>query len=293
MTHRRWVFTLNNPDEELQPATWPGCKFAIWQKERGEEGTPHYQGYLELDTPRRLVWCRGIIPRAHWEPARGDQADCIRYCSKDDTRIEGPWEHGDRNWRKPGKRNDLEGMRKRIKEGATAHEISDEYFADYIRYHAGIDKVIAQQEPQRTWRSRLHLIWGPPGSGKSSLVRDLYGGSLYSHNSGHWWDHYCGQRTILLDDFDGSCLPFRTLLQLADRGPLQLERKGGMRSIAPYDIFIVSNKAPQDWYDATRIRVDALWRRVDTVMYLSYEEADSSYRVFDPEGPRQQWYTGN
>lgn len=34
-----------------------------------------------------------ILPKAHLEPVI-DMASSIKYCSKEDTRIDGPWEHG-------------------------------------------------------------------------------------------------------------------------------------------------------------------------------------------------------
>ena len=48
---RAWCFTLNNPvRDEPVPATedpkqW-GASYLVYQLEKGESGTPHYQGYL-------------------------------------------------------------------------------------------------------------------------------------------------------------------------------------------------------------------------------------------------------
>ena len=41
MTARDWVFTLNNP--EIDEIQWDEKKvqYAVWQKEVGEQGTPH------------------------------------------------------------------------------------------------------------------------------------------------------------------------------------------------------------------------------------------------------------
>ena len=51
-----WCFTLNNytaEEEEKLKGELPGVKYIVFQRERGhEKGTPHLQGYLELDANR-------------------------------------------------------------------------------------------------------------------------------------------------------------------------------------------------------------------------------------------------
>ena len=39
MAARGWMFTINNPTVEEKPLEWPGVKYIVFQKERGEEGT--------------------------------------------------------------------------------------------------------------------------------------------------------------------------------------------------------------------------------------------------------------
>jgi len=47
---RFWCFTLNNPDGNLDvDLAIPAVRYAVWQLEVGEEGTEHFQGYLELE----------------------------------------------------------------------------------------------------------------------------------------------------------------------------------------------------------------------------------------------------
>jgi len=45
---RNWCFTLNNPEDELDFTEFPFCDYAIWQKEVGENGTPHFQGRIDF-----------------------------------------------------------------------------------------------------------------------------------------------------------------------------------------------------------------------------------------------------
>jgi Putative viral replication protein len=66
-----WCFTLNNPEGQLLPSEMPGLRYIVWQEERGQSGTHHYQGYLELIKKRKRGGVCQLIPRAHFEPRKG------------------------------------------------------------------------------------------------------------------------------------------------------------------------------------------------------------------------------
>lgn len=83
---KRWCLTLNNyTTDELNTISSivPGlCDLAIIGKEVGENGTPHLQGYLEFKNklrPKNAL----TIDRIHWEKAKGNRSDNIKYCSKE------------------------------------------------------------------------------------------------------------------------------------------------------------------------------------------------------------------
>lgn len=86
---KRWCFTLNNPVTEeidtLQSLVDRGLVgYVILGNERGESGTPHLQGYLELKKKLSLRQVKDIIGnRAHLEFARGSFQENYDYCSKD------------------------------------------------------------------------------------------------------------------------------------------------------------------------------------------------------------------
>lgn len=82
---RRWVFTLNNyTEEEIDRVTQKHYQFnIIFGKEIGKNGTPHLQGYIEAKNAIALSTLQSILPRAHWEKARGNRQSNIAYCSKD------------------------------------------------------------------------------------------------------------------------------------------------------------------------------------------------------------------
>lgn len=56
---RNYVFTINFGDAEVTQLLTeefpPWFSFVIWQLECGDEGTMHYQGYLELRGPQTMA----------------------------------------------------------------------------------------------------------------------------------------------------------------------------------------------------------------------------------------------
>lgn len=83
---KRWCFTLNNwSDEEyssIVPIIRDTCDVAIVGSEKGEQGTPHLQGYVEFRDKKRPLNLFSI-KRIHWEKSKGTKAQNIEYCSKE------------------------------------------------------------------------------------------------------------------------------------------------------------------------------------------------------------------
>jgi len=86
--NRNWCFTINNyslNDIDLME----GCgEFAtyLFQEEKGENGTPHLQGYIEFKDAKTLSSLKKIHPTAHWEKRLGSRKQAIAYCCKKDSR---------------------------------------------------------------------------------------------------------------------------------------------------------------------------------------------------------------
>lgn len=84
-----WSLTINNPTQDdedaIHIARQKGWKVE-GQKERGEQGTEHYQ--LMLRTPQvRFSAVKKQFPRAHIELARNPSA-LATYVSKEETRLQ-------------------------------------------------------------------------------------------------------------------------------------------------------------------------------------------------------------
>lgn len=103
----RWQFTLkstyitnNTINDPIDPESlWKiliqHCKEFYFQLERGVNGGyEHFQGCLSLKIKHRLNETKNIIgfKSVHLEPIINWNAS-LNYCSKEDTRVAGPWNH--------------------------------------------------------------------------------------------------------------------------------------------------------------------------------------------------------
>ena len=88
--------------------------------ERGDEGTSHYQGYICFKFNKTLHAVK-FNPRAHWELRGGKHEEAKAYCSKEETRVDGPWTYGEEPQK--GKRTDLLLLKERLDAGVPVRDI--------------------------------------------------------------------------------------------------------------------------------------------------------------------------
>ncbi len=270
MKVRAWMFTVNNPQDECDdPKNWEGdehkVKYCVWQKEKGEEGTEHYQGYLVFSGPQRLTWCKRLCARAHWEKRFGTHEQAKAYCTKPEGKIDGPWEYGEEP-KGSGARTDLAGMKRMLDEGEPMKNVADEHFGSYLRYHRGMNNYLLLSKPkQRDWATETKVYWGPPGSGKTKRAlyeagEDSYWLAKPGNNQTVFFDGYDGQSTLVIDEFYG-WISRDLMCRLSDRYPLNVQTKGGMVPFLAKTIIITSNAPPDSWWP--RVGIGAYQRRIE------------------------------
>jgi len=268
---RRWTFTVNNPTETPEEiaralSDGKGFRFLIFQKEQGENGTPHWQGYVEFKSSRRFAAVRRMLERAHWEPAQGNTASNIHYCSKPlpdclcnhcaskPLRLEGPYRHGEPGQETQGIRTDLEALRDAVKAGKRKRELlEDGQFCGVLaKYPKFVETCYELFPPERNDPVAVTLLYGPTGCGKTHQVRsnsdDLWIQSLGSQG---WYNGYDGQSDALFDDFGGSSSHTRLddMLRLLHEWLERVPIKGGFTWWRPKRIFITTNIHPFRWYE--------------------------------------------
>jgi len=267
-----FVFTINNPSIELKgddPNEWPGVRYCVFQLEQGEQGTVHWQGYVCFETKKTIAALKVLSPRAHWEVRQGTHEQARVYCTKEEGRLDGPYEFGDPPT-KQGKRNDTAQAMEMIKAGSSLSDIMSEIPAA-MRFAGGLKFAHTLLTPKlkRTWKTRVIVNWGVAGSGKSFAAHRDAGPDAYFKPPGHkWFDGYESQENVIFDEFRGNWFDLSTLLRILDAYPMRVEYKGGSVEFVARTIWITSNIAPEAWYNVDIIQINALMRRLTEVHHF-------------------------
>lgn len=253
---RNWCFTLNNPlirgDDFLeQLKTVPGFRYVVFQQERGENGTPHFQGYIQFGVQKTLQTLKNQVSNAaHFEMARGTVEDNKKYCTKEETRVDGPWTFGEAVSER--QRSDLLAVAKKLQAGATLQQVAQEFPVEMIRYGSGLYKYKRACPPPPLLRQvECALYIGPTGTGKTYKALMDNPEDVFKKDRTQWWDGYNGQKTVVMDEFVGAASKIQLdhLLQLLDPYRVQTEVKGGFEWLLAERIIFTSNLHPWNWYD--------------------------------------------
>lgn len=267
---RNFLFTINNPspseDSALQDLEPTYIKYIIYQREIGENGTHHIQGYAELVKQTALstiqkLEVRGVAPfaHAHLEHRRGTQQQAIQYCCKLDTRMEGtePIECGTPS--RGGARADfVESMMK----GTSKKELQRDYPMQYLQNANKIDKFRETIIQPRNHKMNVVIYVGPTGTYKSFCASQLYPEAyhgVWPTGNRWWWPNYDGEKEVILDEFRHQ-VKYDTMLKLLDRYPWKIEFKGGNREFNSSTLVITTNIHPKDWYPKVRDRAPLIRR---------------------------------
>lgn len=240
------------------------ARYVCGQLEKGESGTPHIQFYVNFHNPQRFSALKRFDPKVHWEPVKSAKAS-QKYCLKEDTRVEGPYEFGDY----PLERNSKVEWQK-VYEAAKKGDHDSIPPEVLIKHYRNIkliesDNIVAKEHHvvRGVW------IYGPPGVGKTHYARTHYGNDVYQKAQNKWWDGYTGQSVVVLDDLDSPCLG-HYLKIWADKWSALGEIKGSTVPLN-YDVFVVtSNYSVEELFRGSDEKlVQAITRRF-TIIHMPF-----------------------
>ena len=291
---RNWCVCVIKDDEDYVMgihrtllAAVPGendMRYLVWQLERGgQTHLLHIQAYIEFTRGKRYTAVKryfGGIART--EGREGTREQAINYVTKEDTRVEGPFERGEAP--QQGQRTDLEEIRTMVDEGQTDLSIWQEHFPTMARHFRAIAQyrlvraVARGATPDNYSLPTVKVFWGGTGLGKTRRaiweihaagrraffpdVPDRIGGE-------RWFDGYQEGDAIVIDDYKGE-YSINFFKRLLDGYPVSLRIKGSYQYARPDLIYITSNHDPLDWYpEALAVDRQALRRRYQHVEHMS------------------------
>jgi len=258
---RAWLFTINNPANNDLPRAFTNVRYCVWQREKGEAGTEHLQGYVAFTKALTMGQVKVLDSRAHWENRKGTENQAIAYCTKEETRVDGPWDYGDKPT--PGTRNDLIALKQTIEAGAPMKQIASEHFGAFMKYRNSIVSYKRLFSKPRDFKTFVGVITGPTGCGKSRLMEQTFPDAYWKPNGNEWFCDYDDHQVVIIDEFYG-WLRYDFVLRLLDRYPLQCPTKGSSVNFRAKYVFFTSNSEIDSWYNFRgKMSIDSLKRRID------------------------------
>lgn len=269
----RWAWTMNNPEAWLPVWNPEEMAYLVYQLERGAQGTAHYQGYVRFHRQKTLGAVKTALGHAgvHVEKANGSEADNKRYCTKDDESHSPDmprFEFGDFDPEqgKQGRRSDLQAVADKCAQGVTLIQIAQEHSGDFIRYHAGIERLhqLTAPPPPIARDVAVWVLWGATGTGKTHRVMTNYQDCYVVAGRGRDpWGQYNGQAVLLMDEFDWHKWSIQEMNKVLDKWRYLLDARYRDRYAAWTQVYICSNETPTAWWpDASQPLIDSVRRRL-------------------------------
>lgn len=279
----KWVFTSFleklDIDEKL-------CKYYIYQQEKcPKTGKLHLQGFIIFKRSEKFKRVKKILndEKCHIEYANGSNEDCIKYCSKLDTRVSEPIIFGECPKSRQGTRSDIEEFKNFIKEHKENKilwtEINDKFsgiMAKYPKYITecckNYNKRIIKSDIKRDSMTSLNIIIGETGIGKSTFLKTLED-SYWKNETDFWWDDYNGEENCIFNEYTNETKYNPTeLLKLTDHTPYRIQFKGGSCQFTSKHIWISTNMTIINIMNkVSEIHVEAFKRRVTWYTMVDYK----------------------
>ena len=250
-TSKRQLMTPEDVFSCLEKAS-----FIVFQLEEGaKSGYDHYQVFCQYDSPTRLSSIRKAFTSRGFTaqyiaPRQFSVSSCLAYCSKEATRIEGPWNKGEAQLPSTDSKTLLLEAENQLAEGSTTVDslLLNPETRGAARRHLNYLRAIEEASLRNRWSKTdrhvtTHLLYGPPRTGKTwGLTHERYDyNDVYRVTD--WrnpWDSYQSQPVLILDEFEGQP-DFHVLCQILEGYPMELPARYSNKFAAWSEVWIVSN----------------------------------------------------
>jgi len=233
-------------------------KYLVYQWEKcPNTGKRHAQGYVVFKRSIKLRPAQRLIhPEIcmHMETPNGTHEQNRSYCTKEESRIEGPFEFGELPVSQQGKRTDLDdAISDFMNPKLPLTQVIKKHANAYVRYHKGFEKLrdrVDFEEVPKFRKLEVTVLFGVAGCGKSRWASNSESVFMLNKQNGStWWNYYDGEDTLIIDDFYG-WLPYAEMLKTIDGYKQPLGTKGSFTVARWTKVFITSNVHPREWYSA-------------------------------------------
>lgn len=295
-----YCFTHFNYTDEIEKALQAcGADYGVYRAEAcPTTKRPHLQGYVYWKNKKRGRALIKAFPGARWLVARGHASSNFVYCSKPDTALAPTVEWGVKpmdQQQKGQTQKDLWVKIAALVDAGDFGTIAEEYPMIDINHY---DKLLARYHRKKgadvkALDGDLQGVWihGPPGTGKSTRVYEMFGENVYPKaGNTKWWCQYAYQENVWIDDFDPTVKKMDYLMKIwTDRWKFIAERKNGSMMIRPKQVVVTSNYTIAECFPEPKLQA-AITRRFPTVIYMGEDgETTPPVRIapiFNPPNKR-------
>lgn len=303
MTSRNFTFTYFNKELDLdgfgihavcvleKAEACIKTKYIHFQLERCPDTKRlHFQGFIVLRSSSRIPavvkLLAGVDLRgSHIENIKGSLRDNIAYCSKDETRLGGPWMAGDRP-KGSGFRSDLANAIQTFNASQMSiRTLAKDHPEVFIKFSKGFKELkLALTVYPNDEKPEVYWYYGPTGTGKSFRCRerapDGYRLAPPIGTKNLYFYGYNGETDIIFEDYNGYG-GFRWLLVFLSEGRLICNASGHGVAVRRTRVFINSDRHPQRIFPEVFAEHPNLWaqlrRRITTIYHCTVPFGDSSF----------------
>lgn len=273
----------------------------MWSYEKGDSGTVHYQGYMQLVNKCKFQALKNKVrPFEFWvAPAGGNVKQSQEYISHTGKHankkglLAGPWSFGTSTT--SGERTDMQGLTEAILAGKTMKQLARTHTSMLVKHFSNTQKTIQLlNDKKRTWMTELYIFTGIPGSGKSHRAHEE--GQQWLNDNGYgdqtpydvmlpakkgdpvWWQDYEGQAVVIIDDFYGTGISCDGMKTLIDKYSAKVNLKNGHCEFLARRVYITSNTGWTNWWPESLLsnesNKEAILRRITEVVLFTEKYDD-------------------